>query len=357
MEAAVIDEFSRIGGGQVLSNILIDYLNKNNYNTYVEVDYSHNYLNYNKNKIIETPYKFYENMNIIKLYYYVKKTEKFLSNYNKKNNFDFIFNNHPNMFLHKSNINAMHGFSFLDPIIDEYGNIMNKKFFYFIKQTKLYKIYNNANFYYNSKYTCNLSKKLFPFLNIKPNREKIIYIPVENHIDSNLSMKNKKLIISIGRINIGKRYCDLLNVAKKMPGYHFIIAGALNKGDEKYYEKLINLKTQNVEIKINISNTEKIDLLKKASIYMHFNRKENYGISVIEAISYGLIPIIPKSGGPWIDIIEEGKYGYGYESLDDIPELVKGIDYSKSKEIIDSVNRFSYENFYNNLNDFIEETK
>ena len=90
---------------------------------------------------------------------------------------------------------------------------------------------------------------------------------------------------------------------------------------------------------------------------MHFNRKENYGISVIEAISYGLIPIIPKSGGPWIDIIEEGKYGYGYESLDDIPELVKGIDYSKSKEIIDSVNRFSYENFYNNLNDFIEETK
>lgn len=44
-KAMVIDEFSRIGGGQVFANILINFLVKNQYQTFVESDRYATYLN------------------------------------------------------------------------------------------------------------------------------------------------------------------------------------------------------------------------------------------------------------------------------------------------------------------------
>ena len=136
-------------------------------------------------------------MKLTSLYYYVARTKKFLKQH-IQNQFDLVFNNHPNMFLYKADINALHGFSFLDQIIDEYGNIKNKIIFNFIKKSGMYNLYNNANFFVNSNYTFQISRKLFPMLNIKPSRMRLIYIPVEylNNID--VSMKDKNLIISIG---------------------------------------------------------------------------------------------------------------------------------------------------------------
>ncbi len=166
MKVLLIDEFSRIGGGQILSKLLLGYFNQNYGQTYLAVDREHTYIEY-KN-LIKTPYYFRENMKLPFLYYYVARTKRFLRQY-IQNQFDLVFNNHPNMFLYKANINALHGFSFLDQIIDEYGNIKNKIIFNFIKKSGMYNLYNHANFFVNSNYTLQISKKLFPLLNIKPN--------------------------------------------------------------------------------------------------------------------------------------------------------------------------------------------
>ena len=354
MKVLLIDEFSRIGGGQILSKLLLDYFNKNYGQTYLAVDREHTYMQY-KN-IIETPYYFRENMKLTSLYYYVARTKKFLKQH-IQNQFDLVFNNHPNMFLYKADINALHGFSFLDQIIDEYGNIKNKIIFNFIKKSGMYNLYNNANFFVNSNYTMQISRKLFPLLNIKPNLMKLIYIPVEYVDNNDLSKKDKNLVISIGRIDIRKNYEVLLKIADKLKNYRFIIAGALNRGDEEYYKNLIKNKPSNVEIKPNIDERDKIVLLKKASIYIHLNRRENYGISILEAMAYGLVPVVPESGGPWEDIIEHGKYGSGFISTDEAVEQIKNIDFDIVKTIKDSMDRFSFKNFYHNMDNFVEEVQ
>ncbi len=354
MKVLLIDEFSRIGGGQILSKLLLDYFNKNYGQTYLAVDREHTYMQY-KN-IIETPYYFRENMKLTSLYYYVARTKKFLKQH-IQNQFDLVFNNHPNMFLYKADINALHGFSFLDQIIDEYGNIKNKIIFNFIKKSGMYNLYNNANFFVNSNYTMQISRKLFPLLNIKPNLMKLVYIPVEYVDDIDLSMKDKNLVMSIGRIDIRKNYEVLLKIADKLKNYRFIIAGALNRGDEEYYRNLIKNKPDNVEIKPNIDESDKIVLLKKASIYIHLNRRENYGISILEAMAYGLVPVVPESGGPWEDIIEHGKYGYGFNSIEEAVGQIENIDFDIVKTIKDSMERFSFKNFYYNMDNFVKEVQ
>ena len=354
MKVLLIDEFSRIGGGQILSKLLLDYFNKNYGQTYLAVDREHTHIKYEN--IIETPYYFRENMKLPFLYYYIARTKIFLKHY-IRNQFDLTFNNHPNMFLYKANINALHGFSFLDQIIDEYGNIKNKMIFNFIKISGMYKLYNNANFYVNSNYTLQISRKLFPQLNIQPDIMKVVYIPVDHKNKPDLSLKNKNLVVSIGRIDIRKNYEALFKIADKLQNYKFVIAGALNKGDETYYNNLIKNKPDNVEIMANIKEDDKIALLKKSAIYLHLNRREHYGISILEAMSYGLVPVVPESGGPWEDIVEHGRYGYGFNSIDEAVEQIKNIDFDIVKTLIDSMDRFSFKNFYHNMDNFVEEVR
>ena len=350
MNAAIIDEFTRIGGGQVLAKLVFNKLSNDGMDVSFITDSNHRYLDLNSN-IIETRYDYIENAKLFYIANRVIKTKHDLKKIFKVHKFNLTFNNHPNMFLYNAKINVLHGFSFLDPFIDEYGNIKNTMAFKLIKYSKIYKIYNNSIFYVNSRYTLDIANKLFPELNIKPALMKVIYIPVKINLNSN-NLKNKN-IVSIGRINKEKNYDLIIEIAKSLMDYKFYIIGAVNKGDEQYYNYLMNKKPRNLEIIPNAKEDLKDIVLKKCSIYLHANRKEHYGISLIEAMSYGLIPVVPKSGGPWIDIIDKGRYGYGYDNIDEAIETIRSIDFSRRDEIKDSLNRFSYKKFSEDLDDLI----
>ena len=93
-------------------------------------------------------------------------------------------------------------------------------------------------------------------------------------------------------------------------------------------------------------------LFKRAKVYLHTRRNENYGLSVAEAIGYGCIPVVPKSGGPWIDIVEQGKYGYGYDTVNEATDIIQEAFKTPSnnyREIYDSRHRFSFKRFKNEL--------
>lgn len=354
MKILLIDEYSKTGGRLVQSKLLLRYFNENYGETYLAVDRKHTYIKYRN--IIVTPWYDKPDMTRVLQYYYITKTKRFLRNY-IHNQFDLIFNNHPYRFLYKGDINALHGFIFLDSIIDEYGNITNKVLSNLIRRSRMYQLYDHANFYVNSNYTMKISNKLFPLLNIHPKIMKVIYHPVNQNKAADQSMKNKKLVITIGRIAPDKNFEVLFKIAAILKDYRFIIAGALNEGNEAYYKSLMKNKPDNVEIKVNITEDDKDKLLKKAAIYIHLTRKEHYGLSVVEAMSYGLVPVVPESGGPWEDLIEHGKYGYGFNSVDEAVEKIKNIDYAIVKYIHDSMDRFSFERFYDNMHNFIDEVR
>jgi len=68
-------------------------------------------------------------------------------------------------------------------------------------------------------------------------------------------------------------------------------------------------------------------ILPKCMFYSHFKWFEPFGISCIEAMSYGAIPVIYRSpyNGPWTDVIRQGDFGLGFSSAAEFADLVEGL--------------------------------
>ncbi len=67
---------------------------------------------------------------------------------------------------------------------------------------------------------------------------------------------------------------------------------------------------------INPTRGELRGLRLSSAIYLSTQPTEALGLSILEAMDAGCIPIVPKDGGPWHDILEEkqGIVGYAFET-------------------------------------------
>jgi glycosyltransferase involved in cell wall biosynthesis len=108
----------------------------------------------------------------------------------------------------------------------------------------------------------------------------------------------------------------------------------------------------------NVSEDLKIELMAKAIIYLHPMKYEHFGIAVVEAMAAGLLPIVHKSGGPWTDIVEGGKYGRGFSSADElIYHITATIDskYEFTARLVTERTRFfSFHAFKTRVNKILE---
>jgi glycosyltransferase involved in cell wall biosynthesis len=85
-------------------------------------------------------------------------------------------------------------------------------------------------------------------------------------------------------------------------------------GIEKTTTFLVNASPEIVRVRLG-----------RAKIFIHSCRKEPFGISVVEAMAAGCVPIVYQDWGPWIDIIDKGTYGIGFKTLDDLAESIDGV--------------------------------
>lgn len=61
----------------------------------------------------------------------------------------------------------------------------------------------------------------------------------------------------------------------------------------------------------------------KSRMYIHMKEDEHFGISVTEAMALGLPVIVHRSGGPYIDITEGGKYGLTYSNEEELLRAIR----------------------------------
>ena len=182
----------------------------------------------------------------------------------------------------------------------------------------------------------------------------VVYPPVDikTFAIATKSEERENLIVSCGRYSAEKNYEFVLEVAEKLrEKAKFIIIGSVSgRVSRDYYEKLSQIKRKkkldNVELLRNVSFGDLLRIYGKAKIYLHAMKYEHFGISVVEAMAAGMVPVVHRSGGSWEDILEakQGVHGFSYTTLDEAVGIIKKIisDVDLSKEITSRNTEYIY---------------
>jgi len=156
--------------------------------------------------------------------------------------------------------------------------------------------------------------------------------------------KREDYFVSIARIERGKMLENALLLSAKS-GIRGIIIGSLIEKD--YFKKLIKLRERlkaNVEFLPNLPREELVNILSKAKAYFHPTIGEHFGIPVVEAMSAGVIPIVPKQSGAF-EVVPE----FSYSSIDEAVDILKGIvnndNLGLRREMKERAMNFSRRNF------------
>ncbi len=203
----------------------------------------------------------------------------------------------------------------------------------------------------------------------------VIYPPVDT---KNFKPGNKKnIILSVGRFSKtlhNKRQEIMIDGFKEIfsnaKNWELLLVGGALANDEVYVDEL-KKKSDNFPIRIfpNLSFNKLQELYGQAKIYWHAagfgeneevnpERMEHFGITTVEAMAAGCVPLVFNGGGQK-EIIKSGENGILWESLKDLQDQTLSLisDERRWEEIsLAAQNRssdFSQEKFYENFSKVI----
>jgi len=178
------------------------------------------------------------------------------------------------------------------------------------------------------------SSKTAEYLKIAWGRDaKIVYPPVDTV--KFRPYKKKNIVVMLGRFCPYKNMEDGIKaVALSKTKPELYIIGF--KDSNAYLQKLRALAKKyriekSTKILANASSEYIRNVLGVAKIFIHPCRNEPFGIAVVEGMASGCVPIVSKAWGPWLDIIEKGKYGLGFETVSEIAEKIDDIFLDEAK--------------------------
>ena len=135
--------------------------------------------------------------------------------------------------------------------------------------------------------------------------------------------RKEPLVLTVGRFTWEKRLDVVPRIAKLVPEAHFIIAGSTAIGSGEIIRRIEAAGAPNVEVRPDVPFRELRELYARAKVYLHTMVAEHFGISVVEGMASGCVPVVHASGGPWTDIIERGRYGFGFRTVREAAEAIR----------------------------------
>ncbi len=180
-----------------------------------------------------------------------------------------------------------------------------------------------------------------------------LYPPVElRKVESR--ERDPRLVVYLGRISPEKDLENLIEVAKRLREFKFVALGSTGR-EPKYVSwfKSVASSLGNVVVEENPDEQKVDEYFSRAKVYFHPKVNEHFGISIVEAMSAGLIPVVHRSGGAWYDIVAEGKYGLGYESPDEAVNAIREASRWET-DVRERANEFSFEVFTKRLSSILE---
>jgi glycosyltransferase involved in cell wall biosynthesis len=182
----------------------------------------------------------------------------------------------------------------------------------------------------------------------------VLYPPVSDFfkIGNKLSSKNNT-VVTVTRISNDKRPETIPQIAKLAPdNISFVIIGSCRIPSElnvlnnlqEYIRKLGV--SEKVKLLLNASREEQREILQKSKVYLHpFVPYEAFGISVIEAMSAGCVPIAPDIAGLKETVPKQLRYTSLEEAASLIEESITNWSPSKAQDSVKIADKFSQAKF------------
>ena len=228
----------------------------------------------------------------------------------------------------------------------------------------------------NSKFTLSFNEKKLPGV-----KTAVIYPPVAIH---KKDIRKENIILHVGRFRVRnvdlsdyKKQDVMISAFKQMvdkkitKDWKFVIAVSYKKEDEDRFLLLQKAaKDYPISFLINKSNDELWDIYNRSKIYWHASGygedlerhpeyAEHFGISTVEAMGAGSVPVVINAGGQR-EIIEDKENGFLWNSIEELQEntqqLMKDPDLwnKMSKKAILRAENFSYEKFCKEILELVE---
>jgi len=121
--------------------------------------------------------------------------------------------------------------------------------------------------------------------------------PVEAFSELSKVQLRENLVVTIGRIVPEKRFHLFVELARLVPETRFVAIGSLSDETSAYYERLKRTAPENVSFVLSPLRKVK-NILGRAMAYVHCAENEHFGITIVEAMAAGCVPIVHDSGGP-----------------------------------------------------------
>jgi alpha-1,2-mannosyltransferase len=162
-----------------------------------------------------------------------------------------------------------------------------------------------------------------------------LYPPCPVDLYRGPSGSKENLVVTIGRVVPEKRMNLFLEIARKLPQVKFAIIGSVAPERESYLQHLNDTAPANVSFVMSPLRRVK-DLLAKAKIYVHCALNEHFGISIVEAMAAGCVPVVHNSGGPR-EIVTDN-VGYKWNTVEEASNLIMNLteDDSLRRELSDA---------------------
>ena len=214
----------------------------------------------------------------------------------------------------------------------------------------------NGKILTNSKFSRNAIRRFYP--NVDP----LVVYPcadTKSFKKALTSDHREDKVLVLCRFTPEKLVENALFLAKNI-GIKITIMGSLIPSNRFYYEHLLNMSKSLgiedlVDFKPNATFNAIIDEMSKSKVYLHTMRGEHFGIAIVEAMSAGLIPVVPDYGGCAEFVPKE----YQYDSMDTASSIIQSAfdaPFSERKRISDIAEMFSEDAFKANMKKVVEKT-
>ena len=147
----------------------------------------------------------------------------------------------------------------------------------------------------------------------------------------------ERLIVAVGRYFRGwhsKNQHVLLEAIADLDaaGWRLVLAGG---GDDRGYVDQLRRRATGlpVEVRVDVPRDELLDLYSHASLFWHAaghgqdarrhpERLEHFGMTTVEAMAHGVVPLVFPAGGP-AEVVEDGRTGVWWRSPPELAERTK----------------------------------